>query len=71
VAGIGLGVVAVAVPGAVSVTPPLDCPKCDAASTLTPVRSDTRGQMWLYCSCCSTTVLVDASGRIVHVSTKP
>ncbi len=51
-------------------TTPPDCPRCNANATLERIRSDTRGSVWLYCSCCSATVLVDADGRIVHVSAK-
>lgn len=46
-----------------------DCPKCNAADTLKVHRSDTRGQRWCYCTCCSKPVLIDAEGHILHVGT--
>lgn len=48
----------------------IDCPKCDAAATLEKIRADHRGSIWCLCSCCAATVLIDADGRIVHVSAK-
>lgn len=51
--------------------PPLpDCPRCDAAATLKKIRDDDKGSVWAYCECCSTTVLLDANGVIVHVGSK-
>lgn len=51
-------------------TPPPDCPRCDAANTLKVTRADTHGLRWLYCDCCSATVLVDKDGRVLHVSAR-
>jgi hypothetical protein len=47
-----------------------DCPRCDSANTLEKIRADTRGCIWALCTCCSHTMLIDANGIIVHVSTK-
>lgn len=52
-------------------TPPKDCTKCDAHETLEVIRSDTRGSIWLVCSCCATVFLVNAEGRITYTSMKP
>lgn len=47
-----------------------DCPRCDARETLEKIRADHKGSVWAYCTVCSATVLLDAEGRIVHVSAK-
>ncbi len=47
-----------------------DCPRCSANASLEKIRADDRGSVWTYCTVCSTTVLLDKDGRIVHVSAK-
>lgn len=42
-----------------------DCPRCDAAGTLKPVRSDYKGDVWAECSCCAKECLVK-DGRVVY-----
>lgn len=46
-----------------------DCPKCDSAQTLEKIRADHKGCVWAVCTSCAKTVLIDADGIVVHVST--
>ena len=43
-----------------------DCPSCDAANSLKPIRGD-GPSVWCECSCCSKQCLVK-DGRVVHHS---
>lgn len=49
--------------------PDVDCPRCNAAATLTVFRADVAGAKWAECSCCSAIVLLDTKNRITHVTT--
>lgn len=45
----------------------IECTRCDTAIPMQPFgRPDASGQLWLYCSVCSNTVLVSAEGLIVR-----
>ena len=46
-----------------------DCPHCDAAQTLEVIRSDTAGRLWVVCSACAKTCLLDAKHRVIHKGT--
>lgn len=47
-----------------------DCSECDAAQTLSVVRTDARGYRECECSCCGKTVLLDTKNRVVHRPTR-
>jgi hypothetical protein len=50
--------------------PDVDCPRCNAASTLAVFRADTKGSKWTECSCCSAIVLLNAQNQVSHVAQK-
>jgi hypothetical protein len=47
------------------VRPLPDCPACDAAGTLQPVRAEPRGVIVAACVCCARRCRVNAAGAIV------